>query len=113
MSLNFSTAKSTNNLPRLSTQIEKALSQLIRKTGFSIEARAKTLCPVDTGRLRNSITTRIDGPLKVTVGTNVEYAQYQEFGTRHQKGKPFMTPAVDAEMKEFQKGLAQIERSLR
>jgi len=102
-----------NNLLRINAQIEKALSQVIRKTAFSIEARAKSLCPVDTGVLRNSITTKIHSPMKATVGTNVEYAPYQEFGTRHQKGKPFMTPAVDAEKKEFEKAVRNLERSLR
>lgn len=50
-----------------------------------IEARAKVLAPVDTGRLRNSIkTTRkltARGPT-YQVGTNVEYAPYVENGTR-------------------------------
>lgn len=102
-----------NNLLRINSQIEKALSQLVRKTAFSIEARAKTLCAVDTGRLRNSITTEIKSPTKATVGTNVIYGPYVEHGTRHMKGQPFLTPAFDAENKEFQKGIAQIERSLR
>ena len=113
MAVNFSTGKSTNNLPHLGVQLERALSQLIRKAGFRIEARAKSLAPVDTGVLRNSITTRVEGPLKVTVGTDVEYAGYQEFGTRFQKGKPFMTPAVDEAMEEFRKDVRDLERSLR
>ncbi len=102
-----------NNLPRITSQIEKALSEAVRKAAFSIEAHAKTLCPVDTGLLRNSLQTTVESPTKATVGTNVEYAQYQEFGTRHQKGKAFMTPAADAEKKKFEKELQNIERSLR
>ena len=105
--------ESKNNLRRIESQIEKALSQAVRKAAFSIEAHAKTLAPVDTGVLRNSITTTVESPTKATVGTNVEYAQYQEFGTRHQKGKAFLTPAADAEEKQFQKDLQNIERSLR
>lgn len=105
--------ESKNNLPRITTQIEKALSAAVRKAAFKIEARAKQLAPVDTGLLRNSIQTRIDGPMKATVGTNVEYAPYQEFGTRHQKGKPHLTPAADETKKEFENDLKNIERSLR
>lgn len=105
--------ESKNDLPRISSRLERALSDLLRKTAFSIEAKAKTLAPVDTGLLRNSIQTTIDSPTKATVGTNVEYAPYQEFGTRHQKGTPFLTPAADDEQKDFEKNVREIERSLR
>ena len=104
--------QSFNNLTRISSKLEKALSQLVKKTAFSIEARAKQLAPVDTGLLRNSLQTKVEG-LKATVGTNVEYGPYQEFGTRHQKGKAFLTPAADEEKKDFQKEVRNIERSLR
>jgi hypothetical protein len=50
-----------------------------------VEARAKVLAPVDTGRLRGSIKTKrtlsIRGP-QYTVYTNVTYAPYVENGTR-------------------------------
>jgi HK97 gp10 family phage protein len=105
--------QSKNNLPRISSQIERALSAAIKKAAFSIEAHAKTLAPVDTGLLRNSIQTTIDGPTKATIGTNVEYAAAQEFGTRFQKGTSFLTPAADGVKKEFESDLANIERSLR
>src|SRR6185369_2539391 len=105
--------ESKNNLPRISSQIERALSAAIKKAAFAIEAEAKTLAPVDTGMLRNSIQTDIEGPLKATVGTNVEYAAYQEFGTRHQKGTPFLTPASDEQRAQFEKDVKDIERSLK
>ena len=104
---------SKNDLPRIASQIDRALSQLLRKHAFGIEAKAKALAPVDTGLLRNSIQTNIEGPLKATVGTSIEYAAYQEFGTRHQKGTPFLTPAADEQKKEFEKDVRNLERSLR
>lgn len=105
--------QSKNDLPRIASQLDRALSNLLKKTAFGIEAKAKTLAPVDTGLLRNSVQTRIDGPTKASVGTSVEYAEYQEFGTRHQKGKPFLTPAADEAKQEFEKNVRDIERSLR
>lgn len=36
----------------------------------------------DTGRLRNSITYQVEGQNKVTIGTNVEYAQAHQFGIK-------------------------------
>lgn len=52
-----------------SSQIEKALE----KVGLSAERYAKLACPVDTGRLRNSISHTHDKNTAY-IGTNVEYA---------------------------------------
>lgn len=104
---------SKNHLPRIASRLDKALSNLVKKTAFAIEAKAKQLAPVDTGLLRGSVTTQVEGPFKARVGTGVEYATYQEFGTRYQKGKAFLTPAADEEGKDFQKNARQIESSLR
>lgn len=56
-----------------------------KRVARQVEARAKILAPVDTGRLRASIKTKrtlsIRGP-QYTVYTNVNYAPYVENGTR-------------------------------
>lgn len=60
--------------------------ELIRR-GQKVEARAKRLCPVDQGRLRNSIRTEIvtQGraltPMLVRVGAGVHYARWVHDGT--------------------------------
>lgn len=51
------------------SQIETALE----KVGLMAERNAKIACPVDTGRLRGSITHTHDKNTAY-VGTNVEYA---------------------------------------
>lgn len=54
------------------------------KIGQAWVKEAKKRVPVDTGRLRNSITKEVIGEgdsLVVRVGSNVEYAKYVEFGT--------------------------------
>lgn len=50
-------------------QIEKAL----KSVALSAEKYAKRDCPVDTGRLRSSITHETDKNTAY-IGTNVEYA---------------------------------------
>lgn len=63
-----------------------------------VQNKARRLCPVDTGRLRSSITTsgleRDGRGAFVTIGTNVQYAPYVEFGTRFQRPQPFLRPAL-------------------
>lgn len=52
--------------------VEKDVSKLIKNTLHNIERDAKKSCPVDTGRLRSSITTNIISTYSGEVGTNVE-----------------------------------------
>lgn len=57
----------------LQDQIEKALLAI----GMTAETYAKRDCPVDTGRLRNSITHAVEaGEQAVYIGSNVEYAAF-------------------------------------
>ncbi|MGE5509940.1 MAG: phage virion morphogenesis protein [Bacteroidota bacterium] len=44
---------------------------------------------VRTGRMRNSIASRISG-MTAEIGTNVHYAKYHQFGTRKMVARPFM-----------------------
>jgi len=70
-------------------KIRGALPQDIRygleRAGMVIEGPAKDKCPVDTGRLRGSITVEVaeESPtrMSVAVGTNVDYAADIEYGT--------------------------------
>lgn len=57
------------------------LKTFLNKAGHTVEGRVKNYTPVDTGRLRASITTQVE-PLRATVGTNVKYSSFVEFGTR-------------------------------
>lgn len=60
---------------------------------------AKQLAPVDTGRLRSSISWTMGlaaGGLFAEVGSNVEYAPYVELGTVYQQAQPYLVPALRA-----------------
>lgn len=77
----------------------KGLDNLIRKLEFlggnadaaidrglaigaqRVKRTAKQICSVDTGRLKGSIESHQIGKHAYSVGTNVEYATYVEFGT--------------------------------
>jgi HK97 gp10 family phage protein len=79
-------------------KIETALMLI----GLTAERYAKCLCPVDTGRLRNSITHEVvTGEEAVYVGTNVEYAPYVELGTSRQTAQPYLRPAATDHVDEY------------
>jgi len=61
--------------------------------GLTAEKYAKENCPVDTGRLRNSITHAVEGK-DVFVGSATEYAASVEYGTIKQKAQPYLRPAA-------------------
>ncbi len=67
------------------TLYAQPLRNFFKRATLSIESEAKPLTPVDTGRLRGSITSRIDSspiPMWATVGTNVAYGQAVHDGAR-------------------------------
>lgn len=77
---------------------------LIREMAFSTERFAKQLTPVDTGRLRGSITVGFPVAtkgIKAEVFTNVQYAPYVHFGTSRMRGRPFMTEGKDLMLRKF------------
>lgn len=48
--------------------------------GEVVRAHAAENCPVDTGRLRGSIVSQVDGD-SVAIGPTVDYGIYVEYGT--------------------------------
>ena len=84
-----------DNAQRIADAIDQALAKALEEVGLVAEGYAKKACPVDTGRLRNSITHQVRPSEKsVYIGTNVEYAPYVELSTSRTKGQPFLRPAA-------------------
>ena len=94
-----------NNAPQVMDEFERKVTLALGAMGEIVEGYAKDDCPVDTGRLRNSLTyatniahdsgtdpaTAEDYKMRSTpekgevyIGTNVEYGKYVEFdGTKY------------------------------
>ena len=112
--------KWTEEIP---TALDKATERTLREIGIMISGDAITQVPVDTGRLRGSITyataqeqSDISGDAKakdkirkprskceVWTDTNVEYSQHVEYGTRHMAAQPYLRPAFDSNRKKMPK----------
>lgn len=77
-----------DNTDEWKAAFEQAVARGLEEVGLVAEGYAKAICPVDTGRFRNSIThAQLDGTHEA-VGTNVEYARYVEQGTSRHAEKP-------------------------
>lgn len=84
-----------DNIDLVVDGINDAVLRALEQIGMAAEGYAKDLCPVDTGRLRNSITHTVDEDKGAAyIGTNVEYAPYVELGTEKQEAQPFLKPAA-------------------
>jgi HK97 gp10 family phage protein len=103
----------SNRFAEIAKQFHNEASQVVRKTTLDVEAGAKRLAPVDTGLLRNSIQSVMEGDLTGVVFTNVEYSVYLEYGTRKMSARPFMTPALESARQPFIQALQAIGRNLK
>jgi|SRR5690554_1429765 len=80
-------------------KVETALQAAIMKAVLIVEADAKRLCPVDTGRLRASITHEVrqiaKDIIQGKIGTNTSYAPHVFLGTSKQLAQPTLRPALE------------------
>ena len=114
-----------SNLDEVKKAADEAISKALEAVGLQAAGYAQGLCPVDTGRLRNSIVYTTNGsggpkggygepfepediephetPEKgtVVIGTNVEYAEIIELGRSKQAPNGYLGPAMQSHIKEY------------
>jgi hypothetical protein len=75
------------------------MTQAMRDNTLDVMRGARINAPIDTGRLRASITPVIrpfsGDTIQGVVGTNVEYAPFQELGTRFLRARRYMQRAIE------------------
>lgn len=92
--------KITDNSDKFLNALPEQIEQALIAIGITAEGYAKRECPVDTGRLRNSISHARDDNAAY-IGTNVEYAAYVELGTSKMKPRPYLRPAAANHADEY------------
>lgn len=100
--------KLTDNSGEVLKELQDKIPTVLEAWGLQAERHAKKYCPVDTGRLRNSIS-HAEGDEEGTevIGTNVEYAAPVEMGHILPNGKfvqpkPFLRPAAENHASEYE-----------
>ena len=85
----MSDVKITDNSAIFKKAKDEAVARALEAIGLTAEGYAKENCPVDTGRLRNSISHAVKTEEQAAyIGTNVEYAKYAETkDSKHNTGK--------------------------
>lgn len=107
--IRWKTGKGPQNFSRSLTKLEAgvlaSIKQAMGEAALVIETTAKRLAPVDTGTLRSSIGHVVNRmgrhAVKAVVGSNVEYAPHQEYGTYKMEAQPFLRPALENNRKRI------------
>ena len=84
------------NDPRIRGFLQEKIEQL----SFMIERESKKVTPVDTGRLRSSIQTKIR-PLVGIISPDTQYDIFVHEGTRFMRSRPFMKIGSDIASEGF------------
>lgn len=109
INVNFKTEYKSYKPERIAEMIKNLLTGM-GKAVLVVERQAKEDCPVDTGRLRASLTSKVEtskDEIIGTVGTNVEYGAPVELGTPRRPATPYLFPALEKnkdKIKELLKG---------
>ena len=69
------------------------MAAVFAAAGEAVADEARTMCPVDTGNLRDSIAVSA-GDSGAQISANTDYAAYVEFGTYKMAAQPFLVPAL-------------------
>lgn len=106
--MNVSVEIRSNRLGTIAAGMRPKARALVAKAVADVEAQAKVRAAVDTGALRNSIQGRMTGDTEGEVAVGVDYAIYQEYGTRTMPAHPFLTPAAEAVRPAFEAAAAKL-----
>ena len=89
-----------DNTDEVLAALKMAKKRGLEAIGLTAEGHAKKETPVDTGRLRNSISHATDDEAAY-IGTNVEYAPYVELGARGRQGVHMLQRAATEHATEY------------
>ena len=91
-----------DNTDEVLAALKMAKKRGLEAIGLTAEGYAKKDTPVDTGRLRNSISHTADDEAAY-IGTNVEYAPYVELGARGRPGVHMLQRAASEHTDEYKR----------
>ncbi len=103
----------TSHRPEVMDAVQKAKRVALEIIGGNCEDYAKDLCPVRTGRLKNSITHEQYDEDTEIVGTNVEYAPFVELGTHGRPPVHYLRRAVENHRPEYQGIVERVFKRIR
>ena len=84
-----------NRFGDIAEALQPRAEAIVAKVAHDVEAIAKSLAPVDTGALENSIRAMRLAQGHWVIAPTVDYGIYLELGTRHMPAQPYLFPALE------------------
>lgn len=84
-----------------------SIQSIMEQGGSEGEADAKSRARVDTGAMRDATVWQQEGPYSATLGSDVDYAAFNELGTSRMSAQPFITPGATTAVRAITEALAQ------
>ena len=84
-------------------RVQAIVGDHVQEFGQTVVEMARDLVPVDTGNLKRSIEARKTGDLSLTIQTRTGYGAPVELGTRRRAATPYLAPAFQQAVSEFEK----------
>ena len=98
--------RTMRNLREMCEEAAEAARRALKRGAYKVAADAKSRCPVDTGKLRDSIHVDDDGKSKnwfhisaSAENDGYDYSRIVEFSPKI--NKPYMYPALDANKQQI------------
>lgn len=100
-------------LRMLPARANEARNEALREWARDIEKTAKDLAPVRSGKLRNSIESKVNTHagkawVQVAPGKTREYAYYVEKGTSKMDDQPFLGPAAQIHRRSGERAMQRV-----
>ena len=96
------------HIDELNEAVKRALVDGLDGVSRDAASTARDFAPHRTGTLQNSITNMVvPDELAAYIGTDVNYAVYQEFGTSRIAGKHYLKAGVTLHASDYEKWLQQ------
>lgn len=100
-----------HDLTRAGAKAQAGARMVVAKTAADITADAKAFAPVDTGNLRASIGHDLfegNGETSAEIGPTTNYGGFVEWGTSRMAPQPYLGPAFDRRVPQFEKALGDM-----
>jgi HK97 gp10 family phage protein len=93
-------------LDRLDAGLQSRLHERLAEWAENVRAEASRLAPAKTGYLRSTIYARTR-EWQAEIGAEATYAANAEFGTSRAQAKPFLNPAIEANLPQLERFVAE------
>lgn len=100
--------RSFNHFAQIGNDAHKNGEQLVQAYAGFWQSAAAQLAPVDTGDLKGSVGSELQGPHDAKVFATMDYAMHQEYGTMFMPAQPFMRPARNALVDAWKRDLKRV-----